>query len=87
MASFYILYSPILDRYYVGHTTEELTERLRKHLSGHDGWTARAKDWRIVHHEAYNSKSEAYRRELEVKSWKRRSRIEELVAARQRIPP
>ena len=41
MAYFYILYSSVLDRYYVGHTTEALEERLRKHLSDHARWTAR----------------------------------------------
>ena len=79
MAYFYILYSVVLDRYYVGHTTETLEERLRKHLSAHARWTARAKDWRVVYSEALRTKSEAYRREREVKGWKSRTRIEELL--------
>jgi putative endonuclease len=82
MALFYILYSLSLDRYYIGHTTEAVSERLRKHLSAHGGWTARAKDWRVVYSEEHYSKSEAYRRELEVKGWKNRSRVEALIAAR-----
>ena len=80
-ATFYILYSAQLDRYYIGHTTEALAERLRKHLANHRGWTARAKDWRIVHAAAHPDKASAYRRELEVKRWKNRGRIEELVRA------
>ncbi|WP_333908728.1 GIY-YIG nuclease family protein [Marinigracilibium pacificum] len=35
----YILYSRILDKYYVGHTGDLLTERLRKHNSNHKGFT------------------------------------------------
>ncbi|MBK6832656.1 MAG: GIY-YIG nuclease family protein [Flavobacteriales bacterium] len=68
MAWFYILYSPDLDRYYVGHTNEGLDERLRKHLSDHRGWTARSKDWRVVYSEAHDDRSSAYRRE-----WGRKS--------------
>ncbi|MGB5556066.1 MAG: GIY-YIG nuclease family protein [Flavobacteriaceae bacterium] len=58
----YILYSPSIDRYYVGHTGEMLEERLRKHLTDHKGYTAKAKDWVFFHTEKFASKSEAYRR-------------------------
>ena len=81
MATFYILHSVQLDRYYIGHTTEPLEERVRKHLSDHRGWTSRAKDWRVVYKEEHADKSGAYRREREVKAWKKRSRVEELIAA------
>ncbi len=80
-AIFYILHSAALDRYYIGHTTEAIEERLRKHLSNHKHWTARAKDWRIVHQEEHPDKSTAYRREREVKAWKSRTRIEELIGS------
>lgn len=70
-----------MDRFYLGHTTEPMDERLRKHLSAHKGWTARAKDWRVVYTEQHPEKAAAYRRELEVKSWKKRSHIEALISA------
>ncbi len=79
MAYFYILYSQSLDKYYLGHTTEELEERLRKHLSNHKGYTARAKDWEIVYSEEFATKKEAYAREREVKRWKSRNKIEQLI--------
>ncbi|MBK8672065.1 MAG: GIY-YIG nuclease family protein [Bacteroidetes bacterium] len=63
----YILYSISLDKYYVGHT-ENLDERLRKHLTNHKGFTSAAKDWKIVYTEKFENKSAAYKRELEVKS-------------------
>ena len=79
MARLYILHSQTLDRYYVGHTTESLEERLRKHLSKHQGWTARAKDWVLVHAEEFPDKASAYRRERAIKAWKSNARIKELI--------
>jgi putative endonuclease len=76
----YILYSKDLDKFYVGHTGEDLGERLRKHLSNHDGYTAKAKDWSLVYSENLQTKEEAYQREREIKSWKSKSRIIKLFA-------
>ena len=83
MSYFYILFSETLDKFYIGHTTEQLEERLRKHLSDHSGYTARTKDWTIVYFEEYQSKSLAYRRELEVKKWKSKIRINKLINSTQ----
>ena len=79
MPLFYILYSASFDCYYIGHTTEPIEERIRKHNSNHSGFTGKAADWRLVYLEEYTSKSLAYRREREVKAWKSRKRVEELV--------
>ena len=51
--TFYILYSSSLDRYYIGHTGEDVEERLRKHLTHHKGYTSKAQDWQIVYTEKY----------------------------------
>ncbi|MBX2980766.1 MAG: GIY-YIG nuclease family protein [Flavobacteriales bacterium] len=67
-ATFYILFSQQLDRYYIGHTTEHIEERLRKHLANHQSWTSRAKDWQLVYSEVHPDKSAAYQREREVKA-------------------
>ena len=80
MATVYILYSQSLDRYYVGHTTDAIQSRLRKHLSNHDGFTAKAKDWEIVFIEYFDTKNEAYFRELAIKARKSRKYIELLIA-------
>jgi len=77
----YILFSPIRNKYYVGHTGDELNERLRKHNSDHKGFTGHIGDWVIVYSEDYNSKSDAYRRKLEIKNWKSRKRIEKLIGS------
>ncbi len=78
---FYILYSKALDKFYIGHTSEPLEERLRKHLSNHSGFTAKAKDWEVVYFEEYADKSTAYKREMEVKKWKSKVRIQRLISS------
>ena len=79
MAYTYILYSPSLDRYYVGSTRDSLTERIRRHNSQHNGYTGKANDWVIKHSEPFDSIELAMRREREIKGWKRRSAIERLI--------
>ena len=76
----YIFYIPNLkNRYYVGHTGDAINERLRRHNSNHKGFTGKTKDWTIVYIELYNTKEEAYKREREIKAWKSRMKIEDLV--------
>ena len=75
----YILHSESLDKFYIGHTCENLNERLRKHLSNHKGFTAKVKDWKIVYFEILENKSLAYKRELEIKSWKSKTKIKKLL--------
>ncbi len=82
MAYFYILYSVSLDSYYAGSTTLSLNERLQKHLSNHKGFTAKVKDWQVIYQEEFSDKASAYRRELEIKSWKSKDRIRRLIAER-----
>ncbi|MCX6181632.1 MAG: GIY-YIG nuclease family protein [Bacteroidetes bacterium] len=79
----YILYSSLRDKYYIGHTGDDLNERLRKHNSNHTGFTGKTNDWKIVYTEEFQTKSEAYQRELQIKKWKSSKRIAQLV---QRIP-
>ncbi|AGA76811.1 GIY-YIG nuclease family protein [Echinicola vietnamensis] len=76
---FYILYSRELDKYYIGHTSCRLEERLRRHNTNHSGFTGRANDWAISYHEIYLSKSAVKERESQVKSWKSRKKLLELI--------
>ena len=75
----YILYSETLDRYYIGYCTTTVEERLSSHLSNHKGFTAKAKDWKIVHTEIFDTKTEAYTRERAIKAKKSRAYIEFLI--------
>jgi len=79
-AIFYILYSAISNKYYVGYTTESIETRIRKHNTNHAGFTGRSKDWKLVYSEHYPSKELAYAREREVKGWKSKTRIQKLIA-------
>ncbi len=74
----YILYSPSGDVYYIGYTSD-LERWLLSHLSHHKGFTGKFKDWEIVYTESYKSKSEAYKRERQIKKWKSRQMIEALI--------
>ncbi len=79
MSHFYILYSATLNKYYVGHTADDLVERIRKHNSNHKGFTGGIGDWTLVYQEQFLTKSEAYARERKVKAWKSRKEIEKLI--------
>jgi len=57
-----------------------LQERLHKLLSNHSGFTSKSKDWLLVCYEEVETKSLAYKRELKVKKWKSRARVEKLFA-------
>ncbi|HQQ96184.1 MAG TPA: GIY-YIG nuclease family protein, partial [Cyclobacteriaceae bacterium] len=76
----YILHSAAAGKYYIGHTTEPIEERLRKHNSDHDGFTGKYSDWRVVFTEKLTSKALAYAREREIKRRKSRKMIEALIA-------
>ncbi|MEZ5041249.1 MAG: GIY-YIG nuclease family protein [Saprospiraceae bacterium] len=75
----YILYSAELDKYYVGSSSVSIASRLQEHLYDHKGFTGRAKDWELKYWESYPSKGEAYARERQIKRWKSRKLIEQLI--------
>ncbi len=79
MFTTYILHSKLLDKFYIGYTGDDLQVRLVKHLANHKGFTAKAKDWTIVHTEIFTSKKEAMQREKQLKGWKNITRIKELI--------
>ena len=79
-ATFYILFSAAANKFYIGHTTEAMEERLRKHNTNHKGFTGKFADWVVVYTESFSSKQLAYAREREVKNWKSRKKIEQLIS-------
>jgi len=78
-ATFYILWSDKANKFYVGHTTDAIEERIRKHNSNHKGFTGQFQDWKLVYSESYVNKERAYKREREVKAWKSKKRTQLLV--------
>lgn len=59
------------DSYYIG-STNDLEKRVRTHNDGQGAkYTRSRRPVRLVYHETYPCKSEALRRERELKGWKR----------------
>jgi putative endonuclease len=81
MCHTYIIFSETLNRYYIGSTRDELSERIRRHNSNHKGFTGKATDWVIVYAETFESYNQARMRELQLKAWKSRKMIEKLIGA------
>lgn len=65
-------------KYYVGYTSN-IEDRLKKHLANHKGFTGKSKDWVVVYTETFDKKEDAYSREREVKKWKSKKKIMELL--------
>ena len=65
----YILKSRSSDHFYIGHTAD-LEKRLSEHNSGHVKSTKKYLPWQIRYYESVNTKSEAYKREMQIKSYK-----------------
>ena len=75
----YILFSEMIDCYYVG-STGNLPDRLKRHNSGHSTFTKRGIPWLVVYQKTYETKSEAYQAEIYIKSQKSRKYIEQLIS-------
>ncbi len=74
----YILFSSSLNKYYIGFTSN-LNQRLIQHLCKHKGFTGTANDWKTVYSESFTDEKSARARELQIKKWKSRKKIEELI--------
>ena len=79
MFKVYILFSQILNRYYIGYTGDDINNRIRKHNSNHRGFTGKTGDWKLVHQEEFLEKTLAIQREKDIKQWKSRKLIEQLI--------
>jgi len=74
----YILYSQKLNKYYIGSTSNP-EERLKRHNSSNKGFTSTGKPWVIKYTESFDSKELALKRETQLKSWKSREILEDLI--------
>ena len=72
------LFSGIKNRYYIGFTSN-LEERIIRHNQKSKGFTGNVNDWKVVYIEKYETKELAQQRELQIKSWKSRIKIQELI--------
>jgi len=67
----YILFSESKNKFYIDFTSN-LEERLVRHNQKSKGFTGNTNDWKVVYTEEYETKELAYKRELQIKSWKSR---------------
>lgn len=74
----YILKSIKTDRFYIG-CTKELNRRLEEHNAGKTRSTKAFVPWKIVYTETFATKTEAFLREKEIKSFKSGLKFKELL--------
>jgi putative endonuclease len=74
----YIIYSPSLDKYYTGYTTD-LSKRIIEHNTGVSVFTSKAADWILKYTEDFADRESAIAREKNIKSKKSRKYIEWLI--------
>jgi len=78
MYSVYIIYSEKLDKYYIGYSTD-VKNRLLKHNRKSKGFSSLGRPWVLAFQESFKTKREAMSREIQLKHWKNRERIEALI--------
>jgi len=78
MFNVYILQSDKTGKHYVG-STRNLEERIERHNAGRNKSTKPGRPWRIVYKEVFSTKQDAYRREMEIKSYKGGNAFKKLV--------
>ena len=75
----YILYSKSIDKFYVG-STNNIDNRIYRHNKGQSKYTRKGIPWELVYLEKFNNRTDAYRREKQIKNMKSRKYILELIA-------
>jgi putative endonuclease len=74
----YVLQSEKNNQYYIG-ATSDIGKRLIRHNKGYSRYTKAARPWKLVYKEVYDTLSEARKREKQIKAWKKRAAIEQLI--------
>ncbi|WP_212590519.1 GIY-YIG nuclease family protein [Williamwhitmania taraxaci] len=75
----YILQSKKDGSYYIGSTLN-IEERVKRHNAGKERYSSRGIPWQLVCWEQFETRSEAYKREMEIKGHKSRAYIERLIS-------
>jgi putative endonuclease len=76
----YILQSETTNRYYIGQTVD-VAARVIYHNANYSLSLKNRGPWTLIYTEKYASRSEAVRRERQIKSWKDRRMIAKLLSA------
>ncbi len=81
MFTVYVLYSKSYDKIYIGFTSN-LEQRLLSHNElGKKGWTIKFRPWQLIHTEVFQLKSDAMKREKQLKTATGRNFIWSLIKA------
>ncbi len=81
MFTVYVLYSKSYDKIYTGFTSN-LEQRLLSHNElGKKGWTIKFRPWQLIHTEVFQLKSDAMKREKQLKTATGRNFIWSLIKA------
>jgi putative endonuclease len=78
----YMLYSAVVDRYYVGQTSN-LDDRLKRHNQGRSKYTKSGIPWNLVYKERFETSSEAKERESVIKSSSSREELVRFISMKQ----
>jgi len=81
MFTVYVLFSKDYNKIYIGFTSD-LEQRIRSHNElGKKGWTMKFRPWKVVYKEVYSNKSDAMKREKELKTSTGRNFIWSIIKA------
>jgi len=75
----YILKSQKSSSFYIG-SCKDIEKRIKQHNKGLVRSTKRNIPWCLVYSETYDTLCKARKRELQIKSWKKRAMIENLIS-------
>ncbi len=75
----YIIQSKQNGRYYIGFSVD-LEKRVEKHNAGGTASTRPYRPWELVYFEEFETKTEALKREKEIKKKKSRNYIEKIIS-------
>ena len=64
----YVLYSSRFDQIYIGYSHDVQTRFLSHNELATKGWTIRFRPWSLIHQEGFQTKTQAMKREKELKS-------------------
>ena len=79
MFTTYVLYSEKYDKIYIGYTSN-LQQRLLSHNQlATKGWMIKFRPWQLIYKEKFETKSEAIKREKQLKSFQGRTFIRNLI--------
>ena len=74
----YILHSLRYNRYYIGHT-KNIKSRLAEHNRGKVSSTKAYAPWEVIYTENFETKSDAFQREMQIKSYKSGNSFNKLI--------